>query len=62
MRLIEVKKKAKGMGVKPGKMKKAELIRAVQVREGNDVCFGFGSLGVVCDQEGCCFRTDCLYQ
>ena len=62
MRLTEVKNKAKGMGVKPGKMKKGELIRALQVKEGNDACFGSGSRGEVCDQEGCCFRTDCLYQ
>ena len=58
MNLTEVKSKAKEVGVSVGKMKKPDLIRAIQVAEGNTDCFGMpeGS----CDQENCCFRNDCL--
>lgn len=58
MNLTEVKSKAKKVGVSAGKMKKPELIRAIQLAEGNTDCFATpeGS----CDQENCCFRSDCL--
>ena len=58
MNLTEVKSKAKEVGVSVGKMKKPDLIRAIQVAEGNTDCFETpeGS----CDQESCCFRNDCL--
>ena len=58
MTLTEIKTKAKGLGVKPGKMKKIELIHAIQLAEGNFDCFG--RAGGDCDQMACCFRDDCL--
>lgn len=58
MKLPDIKKKAKTMGVEPGKMKKAELILAIQRAEGNAACFGTGS--PACPYLDCCWREDCL--
>lgn len=58
MTLAQIKTKAKGLGVKPGKMKKTELIHAIQLAEGNFDCFGKAEGD--CDQLACCFRDDCL--
>ena len=58
MNLTEVKSKAKEVGVSAGKMKKPDLIRAIQLAEGNSDCFGKADGS--CDQEGCCFMQDCL--
>ena len=40
MGMPEIKKKAKGLGITPGKMKKADLIHAIQTAEGCTACFG----------------------
>ena len=58
MKLSEIKKKAKKLGVKPGKMGKTELIRSIQRAEGNFDCFGTAT--DYCDQLGCSWRDDCL--
>lgn len=58
MKMTQVQKMAKGMGIKPGKMKKAELIQTIQMQEGNFACFM--TAGNACDQEQCCWREDCL--
>ncbi|MDJ0655895.1 MAG: hypothetical protein QNJ40_17145 [Xanthomonadales bacterium] len=55
----EIRKIAKGLGVKSGRLKKAELIRAIQRAEGNFDCFGTAHLGV-CDQDSCVWRKDCF--
>ena len=39
MTLNELKKMAKGLGVKPSNLKKPDLIRTIQVAEGNVDCF-----------------------
>jgi hypothetical protein len=54
----QIKNKAKELGIEPGKMKKAELIHSIQRAEGNTACYGTAQGW--CDQEGCCFRGDCL--
>ena len=59
MRMDEVREKAKKLGIKTGRMKKEDLIRAVQAAEGNFACFGTASDGT-CDQIGCCWSDDCL--
>ena len=51
MTMPEIRTKAKGLGLVPGKMKKAELIRTVQVTEGYTPCFG--------NSDGHCLYTDC---
>lgn len=58
MKLTEIKLKAKNLGIAPGRMKKAELIHAIQVAEGNTPCFGKSS--GQCPYTDCCFMGDCL--
>ncbi len=58
MNLSEIKDIAKEKGVAPGKMKKDDLIRAIQREEGNNACFGTDARS--CGQEGCLWREDCL--
>ena len=58
MKMHDIKAKAKDLGLRPGKMKKEELIRAIQENEGNSPCFG--SAPEHCSQEDCCWREDCL--
>ena len=58
MRMDEVRIKAKELGLKTAKMKKEDLIRAVQAAEGNFPCFG--TADGACDQSGCCWLDDCL--
>lgn len=58
MKLEDVKAKATAMGIKPGKLKKAELIHAIQQSECNTPCYG--TCNGWCDQSECCFHTDCV--
>lgn len=58
MNLNELKTMAREVGIKPGKMKKEEMINAIQIAEGNFDCFGKAE--DYCDQENCAFRDDCL--
>jgi len=59
MKMDEIRKKAQKMGIDVrGKRKKADLIRAIQVQEGNLPCFDSGF--DACDQVRCCWREDCL--
>ncbi|MHC4622445.1 MAG: Rho termination factor N-terminal domain-containing protein [Planctomycetota bacterium] len=58
MKVAELRKKAKPLGIKAYKMNKVELVHAIQKAEGYTVCFG-GSDGQ-CPHTDCCFREDCL--
>jgi len=58
MKITEVRKRAKGLGLKPGRLSKADLIRAIQRAEGHFDCFGTAS--GFCDQQDCAWRKDCL--
>ncbi|VBB06709.1 Hypothetical protein LUCI_1945 [Lucifera butyrica] len=58
MNLAEVKEKAKKVGINVKKMKKAEIIQAIQAKENNIPCFGTAT--DYCDQEECLWRKDCL--
>ena len=58
MKLMEIKEIAKQHNIKVGKMKKAELVRAIQLAEGNDACFETG-LASGCGQSQCLWREDC---
>jgi hypothetical protein len=40
-------------------MKKENLIRSIQLAEGNFPCFGTATAGL-CDQTNCLWRVDCL--
>jgi hypothetical protein len=58
MKILEIKEKAKNLGIIPGKMNKTDLIRATQVKEGYTPCYGTVTNG--CPHMKCCFRDDCL--
>ncbi|OHB31457.1 MAG: SAP domain-containing protein [Desulfuromonadaceae bacterium GWC2_58_13] len=58
MRLIEINNIAREKGLRPGRMKKDELIRAIQVREQHTPCFAAGMLGR-CPHADCLWREDC---
>ena len=58
MKMQEIKKRAKLLGLKSGKKRKADLIRIIQTAEGNFSCFQTAS--EACDQSECCWRDDCL--
>ena len=59
MKLDEIKEIAKQHNIKVGKMKKAELLRAIQQAENNDVCFETGNANS-CGQDACSWREDCV--
>jgi len=58
MNMSDVKTKAKGLGIDPGKMKKPDLICAIQTAEGYAACYGKSN--GECPYSNCCFRQDCL--
>jgi hypothetical protein len=58
MGMPEIRMKAKSLGLKTGKIKKAELIHAIQMAEGFMPCFG--KSGGQCSYNDCCFMTDCF--
>lgn len=58
MKVDQIKRKAKRLGITAGKMKKAELIHSIQMAEGCTPCFGRSD--GQCVYTGCCFMPDCL--
>ncbi len=56
--MSEIIKKARAVGIDPGKMKKAELVRSIQAAEDCTPCFG-ASDGQ-CAHTDCCFMLDCF--
>lgn len=59
MNMQEIRVLAKDLGIKYSRMKKAELIKTIQLTEGNFGCFSTAITGE-CDQTGCLWREDCL--
>ncbi len=58
MNMNEIKKIAAERGVRPGKLKKVDLVRAIQQAEGNPACFMTGFVND-CGQPTCLWRPDC---
>jgi hypothetical protein len=58
MKVAEIKSKAKEMGINVNKMKKEQIIQAIQSKEGNFPCFRTANGS--CEQADCLWRTDCL--
>jgi hypothetical protein len=56
--LTQIKDKAKLLGITAGKMKKTELIHAIQKAEGCTPCYGRSNGN--CPWTQCCWRGDCL--
>jgi len=59
MRFQEIQKMAKDMGIRSVKMKKADLIRAIQRAENNIECYGT-KRGDNCQEMACLWKSDCL--
>jgi len=59
MKLDEIREIAKQHNIKVGKMKKADLVRAIQQAENNAVCFETGQSNS-CGQADCLWREDCV--
>jgi hypothetical protein len=60
MKIYDIRVMAQDMGINPKKMNKVDLIRAIQIREGNSPCYR--TAGSSCDQTDCLWRGDCLKQ
>ena len=58
LNMREIRIKAKALGLTPRKMRKAELVHAVQTAEGHTPCFGTSD--DQCSHTDCCFMIDCL--
>jgi len=58
MKIQDIKDIAKKKDVNAGKMKKTDLIRAIQVAEGNNACFATTSVQT-CGQMNCLWSADC---
>ena len=56
--MTEIRKKAKALGITPGKMKKTELVHSIQIAENCSPCFGRSN--GQCERTDCCFMQDCL--
>jgi len=60
MRLSEVEKKARNLGIKDTwRFSKKDLIRTIQRNEGFSDCFAAVNKDS-CNQTVCCWRNDCL--
>jgi len=59
MKLEEVRAIARSHSIKPDHLSKTELIKAIQIGEGNFDCFGSAVDGE-CDQQDCLWREDCF--
>jgi len=59
MNLQEIREIARIRGLRPRNLNKRELIRSIQLNEGNFDCFGT-AYGGICDQGGCLWRKDCF--
>lgn len=58
MEMEEIRLKARALGIKTMGVRKNDLIREIQKKEGN--FDRFGTAKDYCDQWSCCFREDCL--
>ena len=59
MNFNEIRKKAKDMGINTYRMKKMDVIRAIQHSEDNIDCYGTQRVSH-CHEDACLWRKDCL--
>ncbi len=59
MNMQEIRTMAKDYGIKSSRMSKVELVKTIQLTEGNFSCFASATHGE-CDQMGCLWRDDCF--
>lgn len=58
MKIVEIKEIAKQHGIKVSKLNKTELVRAIQLSEGNIPCFN-SNISEECGQYTCLWHDDC---
>ena len=59
MNMQEIRERAKDFGIKTSRMSKMDLVRAIQLSEGNFNCFA-SALDGECEQLNCIWREDCF--
>jgi hypothetical protein len=59
MNMKTIRHLAKTLKVDAGQLSKTDLIKKIQLAEGNFDCYGSASSGE-CDQLDCVWRNDCL--
>ncbi len=59
MNMTNIRTFAKLMGINPGKLSKAGLIKEIQIGEGNSACYATARNGE-CAQLTCLWREDCF--
>lgn len=59
MKIAEVRGIAQSQNIDPGDLSKTELIKSIQINEGNFDCYATAYAGE-CDQPGSCWREDCF--
>lgn len=59
MHVQQIRTIARTLGVRPGKLDRVRLIRAIQLAEGNFDCVATAYDGV-CDQMNCAWRRHCF--
>ena len=59
MKVSQIQTIARKKDIRPGKMKKTDLIHAIQIKEGAFDCYGTAFQGE-CDQQSCLWRKDCF--
>lgn len=59
MQMQEIRNIAKLLGIKTSRLSKVDLVRQIQIAEGNFECFATPTDGY-CDREDCNWRDDCF--
>ena len=59
MNMQDIRERAKDFGIKPSRMTKVQLVKAIQFSEGNFDCFA-SAVDNECDQQNCIWRDDCF--
>lgn len=59
MNMKTIRHLAKSLKVETSQLSKSDLIKKIQLAEGNFDCYGSASIGA-CDQLECAWRADCL--
>ena len=59
MQMQDIRTIAKDIGIKTSRLSKVDLVRSIQIAEGNFNCVATAIDGD-CDQMGCVWRKDCF--
>lgn len=59
MQMQEIRNIAKSLGIKTSRLSKVDLVRQIQITEGNFECFATAVEGE-CDRVDCVWRDDCF--